>query len=41
MLYTHDSIPITDAQKYDDKISQVLICRFDTIKMIVSVVYTR
>ena len=39
MLYMHDSIPITDVQKYDDKISQVLICRFDTIKMIVSVIY--
>ena len=39
MLYTHESIPTTDVQKYDDKISQVLICRFDTIKMIVSVIY--
>ena len=36
---THDSIPTTDVKKYDDKMSQVLICRFDTIKMIVSVIY--
>ena len=39
MLYTHESIPITDVQTFDDKVSQVLICRFDTIKMIVSVIY--
>ena len=39
LLYTHESIPITDVDTFDDKVSQVLICRFDSIKMIVSVIY--
>lgn len=38
-LYSHNSIPVTDNVSFDDNISQVLICRFDTIKMIISVIY--
>ena len=39
LLYTHESIPITDVNTFDDKVCQALICKMETIKMIISVIY--
>lgn len=39
LLYTHEKLPITNVELYDDQICQAIICTCDTSKMIISVLY--
>ena len=39
LLYSHHSIPLTQTFSFDDGISQVVVRRFETIKMIICVLY--
>ena len=39
LLYTHESIPITGLETYDDQICQALVCKCETVQMIVAVIY--
>jgi hypothetical protein len=39
LLYSHESIPLTDSFTHDDGTCEAVFCRFDTLKMCVIVVY--
>ena len=39
LLYSHESLPITSSQTFDDKICQALLCKCETAKMIICVLY--
>lgn len=39
LLYSHQNLPVSDCQSYDDRICEAVFCRFDTIKTCVAVVY--
>ncbi len=39
LLYSHDSIPITNLQTFDDQTCQVLLCTCESSKVIVCVLY--
>ena len=39
LLYSHLNIPVTETARFDDGICEVLLCRFDTIKTCIAVVY--
>ena len=38
LLNTHESIPMTYVATFDDTVCQALICKLETIKIIVSVI---
>ena len=38
-LYSHDELPITNVQTYDDKYCQALICTCESQKLFICVVY--
>ena len=39
LLYSHQSLPLSHSEKFDDDTCQVLLCRFDTIKLCMAIVY--
>ena len=39
LLYSHESLPITSTVTFDDKICQALLCKCETAKMIICVIY--
>ena len=39
LLYSHESIPLTDSFSFSDGTCQAIFCRFDTVKMCMAVVY--
>ena len=39
LLYSHESIPISDVHKYDDGTCQAVVCEFHTIKTVICNVY--
>ena len=39
LLYSHEKLPITQVETYDDKICQALICRCELTKSIICVLY--
>ena len=39
VLFSHESLPITDSFLFGDELCQSVFCRFDTVKMAVAVVY--
>ena len=39
LLYSHESLPITSFETFDDKICQALLCKFDTAEIIIWVLY--
>ena len=39
MLYSHENLPISECNTFDDGTCQALFCRFDTVKMCVAVIY--
>ena len=39
LLYSHESVPITDVQKYEDQFCQSLICKCESSKLIICVLY--
>ena len=39
LLYSHESIPVTKSEKYDDEVCQALFVKFDSIKTCIINVY--
>jgi hypothetical protein len=39
LLYSHQNLPVSECQRYDDRICEAVFCRFDTIKTCVAVIY--
>jgi len=39
LLYTHEDLPITNVEKHDDKICQLLMCTCESSKMIICLLY--
>ena len=39
LLYSHQALPISHKEMFDDGICQVLLCRFDSIKVCLAIVY--
>ena len=39
LLYTHESIPITEFDKFDNQTCQMLICKCETSRMIICILY--
>ena len=39
LLYTHESIPITEFDKFDNQTCQMLICKWETYRMIICILY--
>jgi hypothetical protein len=39
LLYTHEDLPITNVETFDDKTCEVLLCTCETSKMVICVIY--
>ena len=39
LLYSHESLPITSFETFDDKICQALLCKCETAEIIICVIY--
>ena len=39
LLYNHESIPITEFDKFDNQTCQMLICKWETSRMIICILY--
>ena len=39
LLYSHESLPITSFESFDDKICQALLCKWETAEIIICVIY--